>query len=55
MRGKLREIRGVLPLRVLLLDDPFLDLEAWSKFAVRVDKPVEFEIEFSSSAVIEGS
>jgi hypothetical protein len=34
---------------VLLLGD----LEAWSKFAIRVDNIVEFEIQFSSPAVAE--
>ena len=39
----------MLPRKVLLLDG----LEAWSKFAIRVDNTVEFEIQFSSLAMVE--
>jgi hypothetical protein len=30
-----------------------LDLEAWSKFAIRVDDIVKFEIQFSGPAAVE--
>jgi len=39
--------------RVLLLDNPNPDLEAWSEFDVHVHNTVEFEIQFSSPTVIE--
>jgi hypothetical protein len=39
--------------RVLLLDNPIPDLEAWSEFEFHVHNTVEFEIQFSSPTVIE--